>query len=470
MSHNVTRDQRMVGLNLITNQNPNQNRQRNRQRQSQRHRLRPALLTLEERTLLSTIIVNNPTDTPATGQVDLRQAIAQANAATTPSSVELELGTTPATITLSQGQLELSNTSYPTTIYDGPGQGAVTVSGNNASRVFQIDSGVTASISGLTISGGSTASRGGGLYNLGTVTLTDCILSSNTAADNGGGLYNNGTTTLTDSTVSANTAGDGGGLSNSRGKTITLTDCTLIDNSGSAHGGGGMLNYFGTITLTDCTISGNSSGDGAGLANTGTATLTNCTFSGNTAAGNSGALYNSGAATLINCTVSGNSAFQQGGIVNAAVGTATLANTIVAGNTATSVQPGLGADVEGTFTTQGNNLIGEADGSTGWVASDQTGSLASPLNALLSPLGNYGGPTQTMALLPGSPAIDAGSNALIPAGITTDQRGVGFPRIVNGTVDIGAFESSGFTIAVTSGSGQSPRARPGGVRGGGHDL
>ena len=58
-----------------------------------------------------------------------------------------------------------------------------------------------------------------------------------------------------------------------------------------------------------------------------------------------------------------------------------------------------------------------------------------------------------MALLPGSPAIDAGNNALIPAGVTTDQRGL--PRIVNGIVDIGAFESSGFTIAVTSGSGQS---------------
>ena len=74
---------------------------------------------------------------------------------------------------------------------------------------------------------------------------------------------------------------------------------------------------------------------------------------------------------------------------------------------------------------------------------------------MLAPLGNYGGPTQTMALLPGSPAIDAGNNALIPAGVTTDQRGL--PRIVDGTVDIGAFESSGFTIAVTSGSGQTAR-------------
>ena len=127
----------------------------------------------------------------------------------------------------------------------------------------------------------------------------------------------------------------------------------------------------------------------------------------------------------------------------------TIGNTIVAGNTATTSGP----DALGTFASLGNNLIGETDGSSGWVGSDLTGTSAQPLNPLLAPLGNYGGPTQTVALLPGSPAIDAGNNALIPAGVTTDQRGL--PRIVNGVVDIGAFESSGFTIAVTSGSGQS---------------
>ena len=84
----------------------------------------------------------------------LRWAVEQANAATTASSIEIELGTSPATITLLQGQLELDNTAYATTIYDGPGEGAVTISGNDASRVFQVDGGVTASISGLTITGG----------------------------------------------------------------------------------------------------------------------------------------------------------------------------------------------------------------------------------------------------------------------------------------------------------------------------
>ncbi len=112
-----------------------------------------------------------------------------------------------------------------------------------------------------------------------------------------------------------------------------------------------------------------------------------------------------------------------------------------------------GPDALGTVASLGNNLVGEVDGSSGWVGSDLTGTGAQPLNPLLAPLGSYVGATQTMALLPGSPAIDAGNNALIPPGITTDQRG--FPRIVDGVVDIGAFESSQFTIAVTSGSGQS---------------
>jgi hypothetical protein len=121
----------------------------------------------------------------------------------------------------------------------------------------------------------------------------------------------------------------------------------------------------------------------------------------------------------------------------------------VAANTATASGP----DALGTVASEGNNLIGKTNGSSGWVGSDLTGTVAAPLNPLLGPLANYGGPTQTIALLPGSLAIGAGDNAFIPTGVTTDQRGL--PRIVNTVVDIGSFESSGFTIAVTSGTGQS---------------
>jgi CSLREA domain-containing protein len=97
-----------------------------------------------------------------------------------------------------------------------------------------------------------------------------------------------------------------------------------------------------------------------------------------------------------------------------------------------------GPDVSGVFTSQGNNLIGEADGSSGWVSSDRTGTMAKPLNAGLAPLGDYGGPTQTMPPLYGSPAIDAGNTKLVPAGLTTDQRGQ--PRLFHGQVDIGAYQ------------------------------
>ncbi len=200
-----------------------------------------------------------------------------------------------------------------------------------------------------------------------------------------------------------------------------------------------------TVTLTDCTISGNSAGTaGGGLANSGTATLTNCTVSGNTSTDNGGGLVNLSAAnlTVIDGTVSGNTAknLGGGGIFNA--GAAKLTNTINAGNNASP-----GPDADGAVTSEGFNLVGITDGSSGWVSSDLKGTGPSPLNPLLAALGNYGGPTQTLALLPGSPAIEAGSSP-----VTTDQRGVSRP---NGTAsDIGAFESSGFTM-VTSGSGQS---------------
>jgi parallel beta-helix repeat protein len=408
---------------------------------------------------------------------------------------------TPQTITLTGSQLELSNRGETETI-TGPAAG-VTVNGGGLSRVFQVDGLVTASISGLTITGGKTASYGGGggLTNLGTVTLTNCTVSGNSAgfggglensgtatltncavsgnsAYLGGGLRNRGTATLSNCTVSGNSANNGGGLNNSSG-TATLTNCTISGNSAANLGGG--LRNSGTARLTNCTVSGNSASYGGGVfANLGTAALTNCTVSGNSAASNGGGLYvnayaaiqltnctvtgnsarndggglfnrryagyygtYSGTAALTNCTVSGNSAASNGGgLYNQ--GTLTVGNTLVAGNTASSSGP----DAVGTITSLGHNLIGATDGSTGWVGSDLTGTVAAPLIPLLAPLGKYGGPTQTMPLLPGSPAIDSGTSTGAPA---LDQRGQG--RV--GAVDIGAFESQGFTIAVTSGSGQA---------------
>ena len=393
---------------------------------------------------------------------------------------------------MSLGQLTLSDTSGTEAI-TGPAAG-VTVNADGLSRVFEVDAGVAAAISGLTISGGSASEWGGGLAIYGTATLSDCTISGNTGGSNwgGGGLVNDGSgaVTLTDCTLTNNyggATGSGGAIENEVAGTVTLTECTVSGNTG--YRGGAISNYSmtGTVELLDCTVSGNTATytGGGGIENRGTLTLTDCTVADNRAAKGGGGVYNEeqpsekvgGSATLTNCTVSGNSATggsgggvqnlvgtisltnctisdnvasaSGGGVAVTATNTLTIGNSIVAGNTATTSDP----DVIGAFTSQGHNLIGKTDGSTGWVGSDLTGTIASPLNALMVPLANYGGPTETMALLPGSPAIDAGNNALIPSGVTTDERGL--PRIVGGTVDIGAFESSGFTIAVVSGSGQS---------------
>src|SRR5262249_38507237 len=144
-----------------------------------------------------------------------------------------------------------------------------------------------------------------------------------------------------------------------------------------------------------------------------------------------------------NCTVSGNYAYGMGGGLDND-GTATLGNTIVAGNTANTNGP----DVYGPVASLGNNLIGETDGSSGWVGSDLTGTIAMPLEPLLAPLDYYGGPTETVALLPGSPAIGAGNIALIPSGVTTDQRG--YTRTYSGNVDIGAFEVQPIPLLVNT--------------------
>jgi hypothetical protein len=363
-------------------------------------RSRLALEVLEDRCVPSTFIVTNTLDTvshnvPTRGT--LRWAIDQANSTAGANTVLFakSVFSTPQTITLRYNTLSLTNTTGTETIA-GPTAG-VTVNAGGQGPVFGVSGLVTASISGLTI---SRCNAYAGVSNFGTLTLTNCTVSHNFTAGYsaiGGGLINRGTATLIDCTVSDNTAEGVYGAA-----------------------GAGVYN-FDTLTLTNCTISGNYAASDQGGAS-------------------GGGLFNGGTATLTNCTISGNIG---GGLANG--GTVTLANTIVAGNN--------GADVAGAFTSQGNNLIGATDGSSGWVSSDLTGTSAQPLNPLLAPLANYGGRTQTMALLPGSPAIDAGNNALIPKGVTKDQRGL--PRIVNGTVDIGAFESSGFTISVTSGSGQS---------------
>ncbi len=376
---------------------------RERRRPPRRHALggrrssRPLIEVLEDRTLLNVDFVSN-TNNSGTGS--LRATISSASPGDT---IKFESGVT-GTITLTSGELPLAQNLD----IEGPGANNLTISGNDASQVFDVKVGVTATIARLTIAHG-TGAEGGGIYNAGTLTVSNSTLSGNAVSVRsgggifagigyGGGIYNVGTLTVENSTLSANAV-------------------YVIGLGG--HGYGGGIYNVGTLTVENSTLFRNEVkaevGYGGGIDNEGTLTVTNS-------------------------TLSGNSAVRGGGIYN--TGTANIANTIVATNTAPT-----GPDVDGNVASKGYNLIGNSSGGSGFVATDLL-----DVNPVLGPLQSNGGPTETMALLPGSPAIAAGSVALIPPGITTDQRGSA--RIVNGTVDIGAFESRGFTITVTSGNKQ----------------
>ncbi len=364
-------------------------RQRGGAAGSRRNRLRPTVMVLEGRELLSTITVSNTNDG---GAGSLRAAIIQADADSGGDTIVFSFPlNTPETIALTGGSLVLTGTA--TTTITGPGANILKISGNKTSRVFDIEGG-SAAISGLTISGGS-ADSGAGVFNKGgTLTLTDATLTGNSAADIGGGLatQSGGTTTLVDCTVSDNSAADSGGGLFDDGLTTTLTNCTVSGNT--ADSGGGLYNYFGETALTNCTVSGNIADQGGGLTDSGDPTF--------------------------NPTI-------------------TLTNTIVATQKA-------GADilVQAGRVTGSYNLIGDGSGISGGV-SNELGTPQNPIDPLLAPLGSYGGPTSTMALLPGSPAIGAGAFNVssVPA---TDQRGA--PR---GTVvDIGSVQNS---LVVESPSG-----------------
>jgi len=317
--------------------------------------------------------------------------------------------------------------------------------------------------------------KGGGIFNAGLATLTSSTLTGTTAGSYGGGIYNSptGTLTMTGCTIANNityfSASYGGGIYN-RG-TAHLYNCSITSNYARYSGGGLYNGATGTLTLSGSTITGNAAayfgiasghGYGGGLSSKGALDIVNSTINGNVAYGDydhqgttstsygAGVAALAGSLTITNSTISGNTAIVGGGLFIKSGATVTLRNTIVAGNN--FFQTGFHPDVSGTVSTAQNNLIGDSTGSNGLtngINGNQVGNVNAPINPLLTPLGNFGGPTQTMALLPGSPAIDAGA---ISAGVTTDQRGVARPQ--GSAPDIGAFESRGFVLTISSGNGQ----------------
>ncbi|MEP6808794.1 MAG: choice-of-anchor Q domain-containing protein [Chthoniobacterales bacterium] len=502
----------------------------------------------------ATLTVTNTNDS---GAGSLRAAIS--SAAASGDTIDFNLSTLPATITLTSAELAITKSMT----IRGPGADQLTISGNNARRVIRTTpagaggSGAV-TVSGLTIANGAATANGGGIeVALGSLALFQCVVANNTAPANGsigGGIMAAAGTRLSviDSVVRNNSStGLGGGIgtpSSGPGAELTLARSTVLNNAttapNSAGGGifvsptssctiastqitsnstaiagggiynlgstsiqggsvvsnqvtaasaeGGGISSSGTLLLTDASISGNtvvgSSGIGGGLGNSGTATITRCTFSGNSATGRTtsqlqggGGISNSGTLSLTNSTVSTNSittangggggilntpsgvatltactiAFNScvssagGGVASGSGGTVTCRNNIIAPNTA-AAGPNIAADVLGTFTTQGFNLIGTNGGTNGFnnVAGDLVGGTGGAvINPLLDPLADNGGPTRTHALQTGSPAIDVGSPGF---GVVTDQRGsarfIDIPSVaglVGGNAsDIGAVESA----------------------------
>lgn len=217
---------------------------------------------------------------------------------------------------------------------------------------------------------------------------------------------------------------------------MSVVGCTISNNT-ALESGGGIFNAVGQLYLTNSTVSGNVADFGGASTSPGGGIYNGSIFGGNV--------------ILTNSTIANNrAAGLGGGIRHDNLGTVTIRNSIIAGNTSyiSSV------DVSGTIVSQGVNLIGNATGSSGWIAADLLNQ-----NPRLAPLGNNGGPTLTHALMPNSPAINAGSNSVARDPATNveliyDQRG--FARFIGGTpgigtVDIGAYESNISASPVTLG-------------------
>lgn len=313
-----------------------------------------------------------------------------------------------------------------------------TVSHNSsplAGGVFNGNGGITRMINS-TVSNNSSNDVGGVYNNNGTMILTKMIVSGNSANSYGGGIYNfQGVLSLNNSTVSGNSAQFGGGGIINYDGTLTLTNSTVSNNS-SRFGGGIFNGNNGVMTIIESTVSNNSAtrfGGGIYSAPLGsTVTMTNSTVSGNSGQLRGGGIYTFGIFQISNSTVSNNSSLWGGG-VHQANGEVRPFSNIFADNTSPN-----GPDYAGYVFSLGYNLFETPPTTGGNLPTDLVG-----LDPMLGPLQNNGGPTETHALLAGSPAIDAGNSTLM-----TDQRG--FPRPVdfpianapggNGS-DIGAFEA-----------------------------
>jgi hypothetical protein len=390
-----------------------------------------------------------PTTNTVTSLADSGAGSLRAALANTAAGSYISFGVT-GTITLASSELVIDR---DLTLI-GPGASALAINGAGASRIFNIQSNVTALIAGLTITNGR-GGYGGGIYNAGTLRLDNSVCTGNytaRGADGSPGRYYGG---------SGGSGGDGAGMFNAG--VMALNNCTVSNNgcggggdgaygamqwgSGGPGGNGGGVYSLNNLSLAGCTIvnnwtghggnsygAGGNGGSGGGISGLGRLALTNCTLAGNSCGtggnGGCGGGIRCDGAMVVSCTMVANTGASGGGVYGGGL----FVNDIVAFNSVPT--GGQGPDVYGAFNSAGSNLISATNNSTGFTApGDLAGSSASPLDPKVGPLADNGGPTLTMALLPGSPAIDAGNTSLAPA---TDQRG--FPRPAGLAADLGAYE------------------------------
>jgi hypothetical protein len=320
----------------------------------------------------------------------------------------------------------------------GPGPASLTITCSSQAggfRILEVNSTATVDLSGLTLSGGHPVDvAGGAVLNGGTLTLHNVRVADNGPIGSGFPVQN---------TV------NGGGCMNSAGATLVITNCSIVGNHCNGSGGG-ILNS-GNLTIKESTVSGNGAGYGGGVFSGGTMTMSNCTVSGNGAistgphglqGGYGGGLLIGGSAELTSDTISANGCVWHGGGISLS-GTVSMTSCLVAANTSES-NPQDG-DMDGIAQSHGYNLIGISTGNNGFGSTDLMGTPSTPLDSKLGPLQDNGGSTFTMALLPGSPAIDHGLN---DSSAMTDQRGM--PRKYEQSAvtnspggdgsDVGAFE------------------------------
>lgn len=434
----------------------------------------------------------------------LREAIAAANANAGADTVIASTVTGTMTLdVLVSGFYFIRVTDALTLI--GPGAGALTLDGRNASRFFSvINPKADFTVRGLTLANGHTVGHGGAIYSSANLTLddvtilnarsdhqgggisvrnADLILENSTVSGcfattvGGGVMVDDGNAILIHSTVSGSFApGDGGGILVDDGN-ATLTNSIVSGNYAGEYGGGFYV-QFGNAMLTDSTVSGNhANGSGGGFFELGNATLANSTISDNTAGDGGGFYLTGGNATLSNSTVTGNMAVSSGGGSHVRFGNASFTNSTISFNTS-------GVDAGGFFVESGlysytvdlensivaNNVaangawdefylvsLGTLSLTTNYVLVEGTSnptvtgtSNITGQDPQLGPLQDNGGPTWTHALLSGSPAINTGDPAFVPPP-DYDQRGVPFVRVYGDRVDMGSVEKQPAPVIFANG-------------------